>query len=51
MNKKIFGIRIGTIISLLVCVLVAFAIWLYANYTHMTDESVLNSAFPLIFRG
>ena len=40
MNKKIFGIRVGTIISFLVCLTVAFLIWLYANYTVMTSEEL-----------
>ena len=35
MNKKIFGFRIGTLISFMACLLVAFLIWLYANYTAM----------------
>ena len=43
MDKKIFGVRIGTIISLVTCLAVAFLIWLYANYT-MMDSSALESA-------
>lgn len=48
MNKKIFGIRLGTIISFAVCLVVAFLIWLYANYTAMTDSS---EALSLLLRG
>ena len=51
MNKKIFGIRLGTIISFVVCLVVAFLIWLYANYTSMTEEALFNAASSLIFRG
>jgi hypothetical protein len=39
MNKKIFGIRLGTIISLVVCLVVAFLIWLFANYNAMGDAN------------
>jgi len=31
MNKKIFGIRVGTLISFAACLAVAFLIWLFAN--------------------
>ena len=52
MNKKIFGIKISTLITLFACLTVAFLIWLYANYTAMTDEkNVLDSALSLINRG
>ena len=47
MNKKIFGIRLGTIISWCVCLAVAFLIWLYANM----DKSALDGAVSLITRG
>ncbi len=50
MNKKIFGIRLGTIISLVTCLAVAFLIWLYANYT-MMDNSALDGAVSLLPRG
>lgn len=32
MNKKIFGLRVGTLVSFVVCVIVAICIWIYANY-------------------
>lgn len=50
MNKKIFGIRLGTIISLFLCLAVAFLIWLYANYT-MMDKGALEAAVSLLTRG
>lgn len=40
MDKKIFGIRIGTIITLLVCVIVAVVIWLYAGVSKIDSESL-----------
>ena len=50
MNKKIFGIRLGTIISLVSCLAVAFLIWLYANYM-MMDPSALENAVSMLPRG
>ncbi len=47
MDKKIFGIRIGTLISLVVCIVVAFCIWLYANYI---DVASTPEALPLLQR-
>ncbi len=32
MNKKIFGIRLGTIITMLICALIALVIWMIVNY-------------------
>ncbi len=34
MNKKILGIRIGTILQFLVCVVLAFVIWFVVQYTN-----------------
>lgn len=39
MDKKIFGIRIGTIISFVVCLIVAVLIWLYASYVSDAEAS------------
>ncbi|MBQ7333555.1 MAG: hypothetical protein IJW38_04315 [Clostridia bacterium] len=51
MNKKIFGIRLGTLISLVVCLVVAFLIWLYANYTAMIDTPLQDGVVSLLPRG
>ena len=32
MDKKIFGIRVGTIITMLVCVVLALSIWMLVKY-------------------
>ena len=32
MKKKIFGIKIGTIIQFAFCLVLAFAIWLFVQY-------------------
>ena len=31
MNKKIFGIKIGTYLTVLLCFVVSLAVWLVAN--------------------
>ena len=51
MNRKIFGIRLGTLISLAACLAVAFLIWLYANYTAMTDANSVKETASLLLRG
>ncbi len=50
MNKKIFGIKIGTMISFVVCIVVAFCIWLYANYISASDVAT-SFVHALIPRG
>ena len=32
MNKKIFGIRLGTILTVVICIIVAFTIWMTVKY-------------------
>ena len=34
MNKKILGIKIGTMLQFLVCVVLAFIIWFVVQYTN-----------------
>lgn len=34
MNKKFLGIKIGTILQFLVCVVLAFVIWFVVQYTN-----------------
>ena len=34
MNKKFLGIKISTILQLLVCVILAFVIWFVVQYTN-----------------
>ena len=48
MNKKIFGLRVGTIISFFVCLAVAFLIWLYASYAATSEESA-EAALKAVF--
>lgn len=39
MNKKLFGIRVGTIITFIVCVIVAIAVWFYAEITAAPESA------------
>ena len=39
MNKKIFGIRLGTIITMIACIAVALAIWMIVNYKISVGEA------------
>ena len=39
MNKKIFGIKLGTILMALGCIVVAFVIWVIAKYNISPAES------------
>lgn len=44
MNKKIFGMRLGTLIQFLLCLFLAIAIWLSVQYASIaTDKSDNNS--------
>ena len=44
MNKKIFGIRVGTLIQFLLCLFLAMAIWLSVQYASVeSNESNNNS--------
>ena len=48
MNKKIFGIKLGTIITMLVCLAIAFLIWILVEYklhTPLEQDNTVSSAF------
>ena len=49
MNKKILGIRVGTLLAMFGCVFAAVAIWILAKY----HNGSLNSAIHIanLFRG
>lgn len=38
MNKKIFGISIGTILTAIACLLVAVSIWVYVEFVNASDN-------------
>ena len=50
MNKKIFGIRLGTIITLIVCIAVALAIWMIVNYKIGISEAETTCFFDVVQR-
>ena len=50
MNKKIFGIRIGTVLSVIVSFITAVVFWLFIKYSE-SDPDIAQSAFVSIFRG
>ena len=39
MNKKLFGIKLGTYLLLLLCLLAAFLIWIFVNISSVTDDA------------
>jgi len=43
MKKRIFGIKIGTVLTFFVCLIIAFAIWMIVNYR--ADVGALISSF------
>ena len=45
MNKKIFGIRIATILQFLLCLVFAAIIWFVVQYANMQDDSVNAEAY------
>ncbi len=44
MNKKIFGIKLGTFITALVCLIVAFVIWIYVEYDRALDAGAISDS-------
>jgi len=40
MKKKIFGIRIGTIISVILSLIAAVLLWLFVGYFHEAEAAV-----------
>lgn len=50
MNKKIFGIRIGTVLSVVVSLITAVVFWLFIKYSE-SDPDLAHSALASIFRG
>ena len=49
MNKKIFGIKISTILTFFVCIIVALAIWMLVKYK--TDIGAVESAIGIFMPG
>lgn len=53
MNKKIFGIKIGTILTAFVCLIVSMLVWLLVNYSLELDaEAAFMHPYRfMLFRG
>ena len=50
MKKRIFGIKIGTILTAFVCLVVAFIIWMLVKYDSNTVKAAV-SVQGLLLRG
>ena len=50
MNKKILGIRIGTILTVVLSFTAAVVFWLFIKYSE-TSAELASSAFSSVFRG
>lgn len=51
MNKKIFGIRIGTVLTAILCALSAIAFWLLAKYNLMLSSEAASMLFESVSEG
>ena len=45
MNKKIFGIKLSTILTAIVCLVVSFLIWVVVKYNIEYTSGETNEAF------
>ena len=50
MNKRIFGIKIGTLLTAFMCFIIAFAIWMIVKYNVDVDNTAF-SCLPHFLRG
>lgn len=48
MKKRIFGIKLGTILTAVVCLAVAFAIWMVVKYRADLNAEIEGTAISLI---
>lgn len=53
MNKKIFGIKLSTVLTAFVCLVVAILVWLTVEYVNIDNTgSALSFGAPFrVFRG
>lgn len=47
MNKKIFGIKISTILQAVLCIIVAFVIWFAVKYTGTAEKTEETAFLPV----
>ena len=48
MKKKIFGIKIGTILMVVTCLMAAVVFWLFAKYT---ESGMTDTAMSVVYSG
>ena len=46
MKKKFFGIKIGTIFSILLCLIAAVLFWFFVEYSALDSLELLDSVRP-----
>ena len=46
MNKKFLGIRIGTILSTLLCLIIAIVFWFFVEYSDLHATEFVESLYP-----
>ena len=51
MNKKNFGIRIGTVVTVILCMIAAIAVWVLAKYNLKIRGESAATLFELISEG
>ena len=50
MKKRFFGIKLNTVLTVILCLVAAVAFWLLVKYTESTDPAIAYSAISS-FRG
>lgn len=43
MNKKIFGIKISVILTVVLCLLASFLIWFYIKYSALEEDNTTDT--------
>lgn len=51
MNKKNLRIKIGTVVTVILCVIAAIVFWFFAKYNSQINEEAALSLSQLILRG
>ena len=46
MKKKFFGIRIGTIFSILLCLIAAVLFWFFVEYSALEPSELIDPVYP-----
>ncbi len=48
MKKKIFGVKFGTILGVLLCAIVAVAFWFMVKYSQLESTEVVGLLAPVL---